>query len=111
MDTELDEDLLGEGVSREFINKVQNERKNISLDVTDKISIYINKSSSFIFESLMKHKTFICSETQALDFRIIDEIITSNKVEFDLKKMRKDLHGLWINIKILKNQHILFLKY
>ena len=57
----------------------------------DKISIYINKSSSFIFESLMKHKTFICSETQALDFRIIDEIITSNKVEFDLgRKMDKD---------------------
>ena len=91
LDTELDDDLLGEGVSREFINKVQNERKNISLDVTDKISIYINKSSSFIFESLMKHKTFICSETQALDFRIIDEIITSNKVEFDLgRKMDKD---------------------
>ena len=39
LDTELDEDLIGEGVSREFINKVQNERKNISLDVTDKIII------------------------------------------------------------------------
>ena len=39
----------------------------------------------------MKDKTFICSETQALDFRIIDEIITSNKVEFDLgRKMDKD---------------------
>ena len=91
LDITLTDDLIGEGIAREFINKIQNERKNISLDVTDKISIYINKSSSFIFESLMKHKTFICSETQALDFRIIDEIITSNKVEFDLgRKMDKD---------------------
>ncbi len=91
LETDLDEELLSEGVSREFINKVQNERKNISLEITDKIKIEIKESASFVFNSLLKHKNFICNETQALDFVIKEDIISSNKIDFELdKNMEKE---------------------
>ena len=97
LETELDDELLSEGVSREFINKVQNERKNTSLEITDKIKIEIKKSSSFVFDSLVKHKDFICNETQALEYVIKDEITSSNKIDFELgKKMEKE--SIYFNI-------------
>ena len=65
LDTSIDNDLLSEGLAREFINKIQNERKNISLEVTDKIEIKIENKESFLIESLSKHKDFICNEVQA----------------------------------------------
>ena len=86
LETGLDEELLSEGVSREFINKIQNEIKNIDLNITDKIKIEIKKSSSFVFDSLVKHKDFICNETQALEYVIKDEINSSNKIDFELDR-------------------------
>ena len=42
LDISVSDELLSEGISREFINKIQNERKNMGLEVTDKIQIYID---------------------------------------------------------------------
>jgi len=74
LDISIDEDLLSEGIAREFINKIQNERKNMSLEVTDKIEIHIIKNKSFLNESLSKHKDFICNEVQALNFLLVEKI-------------------------------------
>lgn len=58
LDTKLDSELIEEGIVREFINRIQNYRKNndfevndkiiISLKTTDKISNIINKNIKFI---------------------------------------------------------------
>ncbi|GIT06789.1 MAG: hypothetical protein CM1200mP30_04190 [Pseudomonadota bacterium] len=37
LDTELSQDLIQEGFAREFVNKVQNMRKEMDLDVMDRI--------------------------------------------------------------------------
>ena len=39
IDSELDEELIGEGLAREFVNRVQNIRKSSGLDVTDRINV------------------------------------------------------------------------
>jgi len=39
LDTEISEELLKEGLTREFMNRVQNMRKEADYDVTDRISI------------------------------------------------------------------------
>ncbi len=39
IDSELDEELIGEGLAREFVNRVQNMRKSFGLDVTDRIKV------------------------------------------------------------------------
>ena len=59
LDTELDEDLLGEGVSREFINKVQNERKNISKP-------YLIKGCVILFDELYNFPGWRAGEYKAL---------------------------------------------
>ena len=101
LDISIDDNLLSEGVSREFINKIQNERKDIKLEVTDKIEIYVSDDSKEINSFLLQHKNFICNETQALnliikdkieDFNIMDIDIASNEVKqtevkFKIKKL------------------------
>ena len=39
--TELDQELLDEGFSREFVNRLQNIRKDLNLDIVDRISIQV----------------------------------------------------------------------
>ena len=44
LDTELDEDLKREGIAREFVNRIQNIRKNAGFEVTDRIFIFTDCS-------------------------------------------------------------------
>ena len=63
IDSELDEELLGEGYAREFVNRVQNMRKNFNLDITDRINVsfettdelekYINNFNSYISNEVL----------------------------------------------------------
>ena len=46
LDVSLDEELIREGIAREFVNRVQNYRKDLGLDVTDKIQIFISNNST-----------------------------------------------------------------
>ncbi|GIT06875.1 MAG: hypothetical protein CM1200mP30_05050 [Pseudomonadota bacterium] len=47
LDTELSQDLIQEGFAREFVNKVQNMRKEMDLDVMDRIHISYKASKEF----------------------------------------------------------------
>ncbi len=46
IDTELTEELLAEGNSREFVNRIQNMRKDAGLDVMDRINVYYTSEAS-----------------------------------------------------------------
>ena len=84
LDTSIDQQLLSEGIAREFVNKIQNERKSMSLEVTDKIEIQIKNDKSFLNESLSKHKEFICNEIQALNFMLVGEIKDSKTMDLNI---------------------------
>ncbi len=66
LDTELSEDLIAEGYTREFINRIQNMRKEYGLDVMDRIEItftsdqkainYINKFVDYITKETLAEK-------------------------------------------------------
>jgi isoleucyl-tRNA synthetase len=92
LDTSIDNDLLSEGLAREFINKIQNERKNISLEVTDKIEIKIENKESFLIESLSKHKDFICNEVQAVKFVIVENINESKIMDLNIQNLESSSH-------------------
>jgi len=63
IDTELTEELIAEGFAREFVNRVQNMRKDHGLDVVDRINLsargdekllgYINKFSDYIANEVL----------------------------------------------------------
>lgn len=69
LDITMSEDLLDEGIAREFINRVQNYRKDQNYNVTDKIKITYAPES--IFERVLtKYGTYIANEVLANEINI-----------------------------------------
>jgi isoleucyl-tRNA synthetase len=66
LDTELDDGLIAEGNAREFVNRVQNLRKDAGYEVTDRIAVMFSASPS-MRDILMSMKTYITGETLAVD--------------------------------------------
>ncbi|NLT50631.1 MAG: isoleucine--tRNA ligase, partial [Ignavibacteria bacterium] len=64
IDTELTEDLIAEGYSREFVNRIQNMRKDAGFDVVDKIKISYNTDVK-LSEYINKFAEYISTETLA----------------------------------------------
>ncbi|NNG28228.1 MAG: isoleucine--tRNA ligase, partial [Ignavibacteriaceae bacterium] len=64
IDKELDEQLIAEGLAREFVNRVQNMRKDAGFKVTDKIKIYYS-GSKLIIGAVESFNQYIVNETLA----------------------------------------------
>ena len=62
LDTTLSESLIDEGIAREVISKIQSERKNKNLNVSDRINLVIQAEPS-ILKAINQFKDYICSET------------------------------------------------
>ena len=65
LDITITEDLRKEGIARDVVNRVQNLRKDMGLDVQDKISILVEETDGLIQEALRVNREYICQETQA----------------------------------------------
>ncbi len=64
LDITISDELRKEGLAREFINRVQNLRKEKGFDVVDKINIQILNDKS-IYSTINENLDYICSETLA----------------------------------------------
>lgn len=64
LDTELDEDLIREGLARELVNKVQNMRKALDFEIADRIRLRLSGDSA-IRDALDAHRAYIAGETLA----------------------------------------------
>jgi isoleucyl-tRNA synthetase len=62
LDITVSEELRQEGIARELINRIQNLRKEKGFDVTDKISVKIEKNSD-LAPAIEHNMSYICSET------------------------------------------------
>ncbi len=62
LDTELTEELLDEGFAREFVNRVQNARKDAGFEVTDRIRISFTAGDR-LSKALRGMADYICHET------------------------------------------------
>lgn len=64
LDTELTDELVEEGIAREFINRIQNMRKEADFDVTDRIEIGFNAAEK-IKKAVSSMGRYIKEETLA----------------------------------------------
>ena len=64
LDTELSPELVKEGLAREFVNRIQNMRKEADFDVVDRITIGFEGSEK-LEEAVESMKDYIKSETLA----------------------------------------------
>jgi isoleucyl-tRNA synthetase len=67
LDTELTDELRAEGIAREFINRVQNMRKEAGFQVTDRIRIYYKSDDILLQQSLKNFRDYIKTETLAAE--------------------------------------------
>jgi len=65
LDTRLNEELVAEGLAREFVNRVQNMRKEAGFKVTDRIQVSYH-APSVIQKSIVMKKEYIQQEILAV---------------------------------------------
>lgn len=64
VDTELNEELIAEGYAREFVNRIQNMRKDANFDVVDRIKVFYS-SEQKLNDYLTKFNDYIANEVLA----------------------------------------------
>jgi isoleucyl-tRNA synthetase len=66
LDTEITPELRNEGFAREFVNRIQNMRKDAGFQVTDRIKIYYS-GTDVLTTALELMRAYIASETLAVE--------------------------------------------
>ncbi len=83
LDITLSDDLRKEGIARDVVNRVQNLRKDMGLEVQDKIRITIQKVDELINSALSSNQEYICTETQAFSLELVERLADGKEVEMD----------------------------
>ena len=85
LDITVSESLRMEGISRDFINKVQNIRKDLGFEVTDKIKFHFYSKDKLFKDSIKNNLNFVCNEIQAKEIKFLNNVNNSNKLQIDDK--------------------------
>jgi isoleucyl-tRNA synthetase len=64
--TTITEELKLEGLARDIIRQVQNERKNAKLDLLDKIELHLSAASPELSKAITTHRDAIATAVQAV---------------------------------------------
>ena len=73
LDVQITDELINEGIARDFVNRIQNLRKEYGFNVTDRINIRII-SNDKINGAINNNLNYICSETLAESLDIVSSI-------------------------------------
>lgn len=95
LDTEITQELRKEGFAREFVNRVQNMRKDAGFNVTDRISVYYTGTDALV-SALESMRDYIARETLAVDIHSTlhagefstKEVINGEKCEISIERAR-----------------------
>jgi isoleucyl-tRNA synthetase len=83
LDISITEELQNEGIARELVNRIQNLRKDIGLEVTDTINLFVEEKPE-IKKAVINNFDYICSETLARKFELFEHGNASQSVEVEL---------------------------
>jgi len=85
LDINVTDELKKEGIAREFINKIQNLRKESNFEVTDRIVVTIEKHSEFN-EAVFKHRDYICAQTLSNSLELVEKLSDPNVNVIEIDK-------------------------
>ena len=95
LDISLSDNLISEGLAREVINRVQNLRKELGFEVTDRIEITLSAEEK-LANAINNNLNYICSETLADEIRITPYNSLEKVEEMELTE------GVFTRIELLK---------
>jgi isoleucyl-tRNA synthetase len=70
LDVSLTEELKQEGIARDLVNRIQNLRKDLGLEVQDKITLLVSDSNPLVNASIALFGGYIQEETQAISLSV-----------------------------------------
>lgn len=83
LDITLTEALKKEGIARDFVNRIQNLRKDMGLAVLDKIAVEVQQDSDQINAALSEFADYIRTETQAVTLEVKPQVSHGVDVEME----------------------------
>ena len=83
LDVTLTDQLKEEGLAREFINRMQNLRKENGFEVTDRIDIQL-VGHEMACAAIVHNKAYICAEILAESLEIVDRLDSTESVEVEV---------------------------
>jgi isoleucyl-tRNA synthetase len=88
LDITLTDELRDEGIARDVVNRLQNLRKDMGLEVQDKIRIRLEPTNERIVAALKSNKDYICRETQATSLEFENAINEGVELDIDDEKLK-----------------------
>ena len=73
LDTELTEELIQEGLAREYVNRIQNLRKSINLQVDDQIEVTFYSKEPFLLNVAQVHQNYLSNEILAKKLHYLEQ--------------------------------------
>ncbi|HZX75299.1 MAG TPA: DUF5915 domain-containing protein, partial [Cyclobacteriaceae bacterium] len=83
LDITLTDELKQEGIARDFVNRIQNLRKDTGLEVLDKIVIEVEGNGELTTSALSSYKDYISAETQAIRLEFKEKLTDATEVDMD----------------------------
>ncbi len=83
LDINITEELKQEGIAREFINKIQNIRKESGFSVTDRVELQIVRHEA-VNKAVINHKEYISNQTLAVKLELVDSLNEDDAKEIDI---------------------------
>jgi isoleucyl-tRNA synthetase len=80
LDITITNDLKKEGEAREFVNRIQNIRKDSGFDLTDRINITVLQNDSLV-TSINEYKNYICAEILADSISFSNDLAHGIEIE------------------------------
>ena len=93
LDLTITDELKSEGIAREFINRVQNLRKDKNFDLTDRISIQLEENSPFEKE-LINNSQYISDEVLSDKIEIVNSLPIFDEIDIDDVKFKVNVERL-----------------
>ena len=91
LDLTLTKELKAEGVAREFINRIQNLRKEKDFELTDRISIQLEENSPFEKE-ILNNTTYISEEVLSDQIEIVNSLANFDEIEIEEQKFKVNIN-------------------
>lgn len=90
LDINLTDELKSEGLARELVNRIQNLRKELGFEVTDKISITLQKHP-LLTKAVEDNLLYICAETLADSLMLQDEVASLHTIDIQEVQFQIDI--------------------
>ena len=82
LDLTVTDELRAEGVAREFVNRVQNLRKDKDFDLMDRVSIQLEENNPFKSE-INANNSYISAEVLANNIEFVDSLSPADEIEIN----------------------------